>query len=89
MFELDASKCQRSHYVFDLNKDIFSGLESLTFDDLLVVPGWSEMLPSAVSTSSDIAVIELKVPFMSAAMDTVTYSAETKNVDISVSIFCD
>ena len=27
------------------NAELFSHFESLTFDDLLVVPGWSEVLP--------------------------------------------
>ncbi len=54
------------------NAKIFEGPESLTFDDVLVVPGWSEVLPADVSTSTTLAGIELKVPLLSAAMDTVT-----------------
>ncbi|NDH98030.1 MAG: IMP dehydrogenase, partial [Actinobacteria bacterium] len=46
----------------------------LTFDDVLVVPGWSEVLPTEVDTSTSLAGIELAVPLMSAAMDTVTES---------------
>ena len=55
-----------------MNDAIFDGAEALTFDDLLVVPGWSEVLPSEVDTTTSLAGIELRVPLMSAAMDTVT-----------------
>jgi len=51
---------------------LFEGFESLTFDDVLVVPGWSEVLPAEVSTRTTIGGIDLAVPFLSAAMDTVT-----------------
>jgi len=54
------------------NHELLSGVESLTFDDVLVVPGWSDVLPSEVDTTTTIAGIELRVPLLSAAMDTVT-----------------
>jgi IMP dehydrogenase len=54
------------------NHELLTGFESLTFDDVLVVPGWSEILPHEVSTSTTLAGIDLKVPLLSAAMDTVT-----------------
>ena len=54
------------------NHELLTGFESLTFDDVLVVPGWSEILPNEVSTATDLAGIDLKVPLLSAAMDTVT-----------------
>ncbi len=54
------------------NHELFAGFESLTFDDVLVVPGWSEVLPNEVSTSTTFAGIDLEVPLLSAAMDTVT-----------------
>ena len=54
------------------NHALLSGFESLTFDDVLVVPGWSEVLPNEVSTTSTMNGIDLKVPLLSAAMDTVT-----------------
>ncbi len=57
-----------------MNDEVLSGSEALTFDDVLVVPGWSEVLPTEVDTSTSIAGIELAVPLMSAAMDTVTES---------------
>ncbi len=54
------------------NHQLLTGFESLTFDDVLVVPGWSEVLPNEVSTATSVAGIDLKVPLLSAAMDTVT-----------------
>lgn len=47
--------------------------EALTFDDVLLLPGYSEVLPSQVSLSTRLTKkIELKIPILSAAMDTVT-----------------
>jgi IMP dehydrogenase len=47
--------------------------EALTFDDVLLVPGYSEVTPKDVDTSTQLtATIRLHIPFMSAAMDTVT-----------------
>ncbi len=57
---------------FDPNKALFAGSQALTFDDVLVVPGYSEVLPDNVDTTTQLGSIELKVPLMSAAMDTVT-----------------
>jgi len=54
------------------NHDLLTGFESLTFDDVLVVPGWSDVLPSEVDTLTSIGDVELRVPLLSAAMDTVT-----------------
>ena len=49
--------------------------EGLTFDDVLIVPGYSEILPSEVDISADLVPgIRLKAPVLSAAMDTVTES---------------
>ncbi len=49
--------------------------EALTFDDVLLTPAHSEVLPSQVSTRTRLTRrIELNVPFVSAAMDTVTES---------------
>jgi IMP dehydrogenase len=55
---------------------IAAGLpEALTFDDILLVPRHSRVLPSNVDVSSRLtARIGLKVPILSAAMDTVTES---------------
>jgi IMP dehydrogenase len=47
--------------------------EALTFDDVLLVPAYSEVLPRDVDLSSRLSRnIELKLPMLSAAMDTVT-----------------
>ena len=47
----------------------------LTFDDVLLVPAYSEVLPSEVSLTSKFSRnLSLKVPVVSAAMDTVTES---------------
>jgi IMP dehydrogenase len=56
-----------------MNEDLFSATESLTFDDLLIVPGYSEMLPSQMNVRARLAgEIWLNIPILSAAMDTVT-----------------
>ena len=50
--------------------------EGLTFDDVLIVPKYSEVLPNLVETKSRFSRnIELNIPLVSAAMDTVTESA--------------
>lgn len=47
--------------------------EALTFDDVLLVPGYSEVLPNEVSLKTRLTRnIELNIPLISAAMDTVT-----------------
>ncbi len=49
------------------------GKEGLTFDDVLLVPGESDVLPREVCTKTQLtARIELNIPLMSAGMDTVT-----------------
>lgn len=51
------------------------GKVALTFDDILLVPGYSEVLPRDVDVSTKLTQnIELTVPLASAAMDTVTES---------------
>ena len=51
-------------------------MEGLTFDDVLLVPAYSEILPREVSLSTKFSRnIELKIPFVTAAMDTVTESS--------------
>ncbi len=57
---------------FDPNQSLFAGGQALTFDDVLVVPGYSEVLPDHVDTTTTLGGVELRVPLMSAAMDTVT-----------------
>ena len=47
--------------------------EGLTFDDVLLLPAYSEVLPREVSTRTRLTrQIELNIPLVSAAMDTVT-----------------
>ncbi|MFY0640439.1 MAG: IMP dehydrogenase [Bermanella sp.] len=49
--------------------------DALTFDDLLLVPGYSEVLPNQVNLKTKLTrEIELNIPLISAAMDTVTES---------------
>ena len=50
-------------------------MEALTFDDVLLLPGYSEVLPSQVSVKTRLTKnIALNIPLLSAAMDTVTES---------------
>ncbi|HWV33344.1 MAG TPA: IMP dehydrogenase, partial [Dyadobacter sp.] len=47
--------------------------EALTYDDVLLIPGYSEVLPRNTSTKTKLTRnIELNIPIVSAAMDTVT-----------------
>ncbi len=49
--------------------------EALTFDDVLLVPGYSEVLPKDVNHKTQLTEkITLNIPILSAAMDTVTES---------------
>ena len=48
-------------------------LEALTFDDILILPGYSEVLPAQISTQVQLTeTLFLSTPVISAAMDTVT-----------------
>jgi IMP dehydrogenase len=59
--------------MLDSNKFLF---EALTYDDVLLLPAYSEVLPREVSTSSRLTRnIWLNIPIVSAAMDTVTEAA--------------
>ncbi|MCB1721263.1 MAG: IMP dehydrogenase, partial [Alphaproteobacteria bacterium] len=47
--------------------------EALTFDDVLLVPGASEVQPNEVKTATQLTQdIILNIPILSAAMDTVS-----------------
>ncbi|MCC7342517.1 MAG: IMP dehydrogenase [Bryobacterales bacterium] len=49
--------------------------DGLTFDDILLLPGYSNVLPAQVETSTQVTrQIQLNIPIVSAAMDTVTES---------------
>lgn len=55
-----------------MNESIFFE-EALTFDDVLLEPGYSEVLPAEVSVATKLAPsIHLNIPILSAAMDRVT-----------------
>jgi IMP dehydrogenase len=59
--------------MLDSTKFLF---EALTYDDVLLLPAYSEVLPREVSTSSRLTRnISLNIPIVSAAMDTVTEAA--------------
>ncbi len=49
--------------------------EGLTFDDVLLVPRKSAVLPREVDVSTQLGQLKLNIPLMSAGMDTVTESA--------------
>ncbi len=47
--------------------------EGITFDDVLLVPAYSEVIPNQVDLSTNLTKrIRLNIPMMSAGMDTVT-----------------
>src|SRR5512143_3120667 len=56
-----------------MNEDLFNKFEALTFDDVLIVPGYAEVLPDQTDVGAQLTVnIRLNIPIVSAAMDTVT-----------------
>jgi IMP dehydrogenase len=56
-----------------MNEDLFNAFEALTFDDVLIQPGYTEVLPNQTDVRCQITPeICLNVPLLSAAMDTVT-----------------
>jgi len=59
-----------------LNEELFNRFEALTFDDMLIVPGFAEVLPDQVNVRARLTEeISLNIPILSAAMDTVTEAA--------------
>ena len=58
-----------------MNDELFTYHEGLTFDDLLIVPNYTEVLPDQTDVRTRLAAdIHLNIPLISAAMDTVTES---------------
>jgi IMP dehydrogenase len=56
-----------------MNDELFNRFESLTFDDVLIVPGYTEVLPDETDVTAQLTPhIRLNVPLLSAAMDTVS-----------------
>ncbi|MBN1875593.1 MAG: IMP dehydrogenase [Anaerolineae bacterium] len=56
-----------------MNKKLFNKFEALTFDDVLIIPGYTEVLPNETDVTTQLTPnIKLNVPVLSAAMDTVT-----------------
>ncbi|GAB4543154.1 MAG: IMP dehydrogenase [Anaerolineales bacterium] len=56
-----------------MNEELFKTFESLTFDDVLIVPGYTEVLPNETDVRVQLTrQIQLSIPILSAAMDTVT-----------------
>jgi IMP dehydrogenase len=57
----------------NINQGIFQSAEALTFDDVLVIPGYSEILPAETDLTALLTRdIQLNIPIVSAAMDTVS-----------------
>ena len=66
--ELEPGQVER---LLDLDRKF--GKEGLTFDDVLLVPAESRVLPNQVSTATQLTrSITIQIPIVSAAMDTVT-----------------
>jgi len=56
-----------------MNEELFDRFDSLTFDDVLIVPGYTEVLPNETDVRLQLTPqIQLNIPILSAAMDTVT-----------------
>ena len=56
-----------------MNDTIFNEGEALTFDDVLIVPGFAEVLPNQTDVATRLtSQMKLQIPIISAAMDTVT-----------------
>ena len=58
-----------------MKKDNKFQFEALTFDDVLLIPSYSEVLPSDTDITTSLTKnIKLNIPILSASMDTVTES---------------
>jgi len=76
--KLGGCDCLRSttenlHKEKHMNEELFNRYDSLTFDDVLIVPGYTEVLPNETNVKVQLTPnIQLNIPILSAAMDTVT-----------------
>ena len=60
--------------------------EGITFDDVLLVPAYSKVIPNQVDVTTHLTKkIKLNIPMMSAGMDTVTEHRMAIAMAISVS----
>src|SRR5512132_2901385 len=56
-----------------MNEELFDRFDSLTFDDVLIVPSYTEVLPNETDIYVQLTPqVRLNIPILSAAMDTVT-----------------
>src|ERR671924_2398365 len=56
-----------------MNEELFDRFDSLTFDYVLIVPGYTEVLPNETDVCVQLTPeIRLNIPILAAAMDTVT-----------------
>jgi IMP dehydrogenase len=56
-----------------MNEELFNRFEALTFDDVLIEPGYTQVLPDQTDVHTQLTpTIRLNIPIISAAMDTVT-----------------
>lgn len=56
-----------------MNEELFDRFDSLTFDDVLIIPGYTDVLPNETDVCVQLTPqISLNIPILSAAMDTVT-----------------
>ena len=73
-FGLRSALRENGAYEFAVAETEFES-EALTFDDVLLTPGYTETLPNEVDIGADLhPKLRLHIPFLSAAMDTVTES---------------
>ena len=62
-------------------------MDGLTYDDVLLIPAYSEVLPKQVELKTKFSRnIELNVPFVTAAMDTVTEASMAIAIADSVTV---
>ncbi len=55
-----------------MNEELFGKFEALMFDDVLIVPATPRCCPTRRMSRRSFGAIQLNIPLISAAMDTVT-----------------